>query len=565
MIDGTGTSTYGFDQLDRLTENKDGHGNAASFEYDLANQQTKVTYPNGKAVTRAYDKAGRLERTTDWLEHTTTFAYDVDSDPTKTTFPTGTGEEDKYVYNDADILTKYETKKGAEVQASVAYTRDSDNQVKTATNKSLPGEEKTTYVYDENNRLTKAGTTEYKYDAANSPTKTGTSTNTYDEASQLKEGTGVTYTYNEVGERTKRTPTSGPATTYAYDQAGNLTAITRPEEGETTKIEDKYAYDGDALRSSETIGATTSYLAWDQTAALPTLLADATSSYIYGPGAMPVEQINNGTGAVQYLHHDQQGSSRVISGATGTVESTYSYDAYGNTAGHTGAATTPLGFDSQYTSSDTGLIYLRARTYDPATSQFLSGDPVTGLTRSPYNYVYDNPANLGDPSGLGLFDEIGEGVAGFGDTITFGGTKLIREGLGNDNVNTCSTGYNAGGITAIAVSFALPGDGEAELAANGAEGATRLLGPGASFGDKVAGQLANRGWTQRLVQSTIDDPASTVATRDIRHLPGGGRMDDPATGYVSRRGGYVVRNDRTGDIVQVSNRAKPGWRAPWDR
>jgi filamentous hemagglutinin len=66
-----------------------------------------------------------------------------------------------------------------------------------------------------------------------------------------------------------------------------------------------------------------------------------------------------------------------------------------------------------------------------------------------------------------------------------------------------------------------------------------------------------------MVQSTIDDPEATVATRDTRHLPGGGRMDDPATGYLSKRGGYVIRNDRTGDIVQVSDRTDPNWMAPW--
>lgn len=41
-------------------------------------------------------------------------------------------------------------------------------------------------------------------------------------------------------------------------------------------------------------------------------------------------------------------------------------------------------------------------------------------------------------------------------------------------------------------------------------------------------------------------------------------MDDPATGYISKRGGYVVRNELTGDIVQVSNRYNSGWMAPWD-
>lgn len=103
------------------------------------------------------------------------------------------------------------------------------------------------------------------------------------------------------------------------------------------------------------------------------------------------------------------------------------------------------------------------------------------------------------------------------------------------------------------------------VATKGAEGATRLLGPGTSFGSKIEGQLARRGWTKRLVQSTIDDPASTMATRDTRFLPGGSRMDDPATGYISRRGGYVICNDRTGDVVQVSKRTDPNWRAPWNR
>jgi hypothetical protein len=47
------------------------------------------------------------------------------------------------------------------------------------------------------------------------------------------------------------------------------------------------------------------------------------------------------------------------------------------------------------------------------------------------------------------------------------------------------------------------------------------------------------------------------------HLWRAVRMNDPATAYYSPRGGYVVRNNRTGDIVQVSDRTDPGWRAPW--
>jgi RHS repeat-associated protein len=125
----------------------------------------------------------------------------------------------------------------------------------------------------------------------------------------------------------------------------------------------------------------------------------AAESYVYGWHKMSVEQINSENHAL-YLHHDQQGSTRLLTGSTGTVEGTFTYSPYGEPTGHTGSKTTPLGYDSQYTSSDTGLIYLRARTYDPATAQFLSQDPAVALTRAPYNYAGDNPENSGDRTGL---------------------------------------------------------------------------------------------------------------------------------------------------------------------
>jgi RHS repeat-associated protein len=138
------------------------------------------------------------------------------------------------------------------------------------------------------------------------------------------------------------------------------------------------------------------------------LLSDGTNSYIYGPGNLPVEQINTSTGAVLYLHHDQQGSTRVLTGLTGAKEATFTYDAYGNTTGTTGTAKTALGYDAQYTSSDTGLIYLRARVYDPATAQFLRVDPAVMATRAPYNYAGDNPFNASDPTGLSSWNPFSE-------------------------------------------------------------------------------------------------------------------------------------------------------------
>jgi RHS repeat-associated protein len=406
MTDGTGTTKYEYDQLDRMTESENGHKEVLKYEYNLGNQQTKITYPNTKAVERAFDKDGRLEKVTDWNKKETKFAYNEDSDLKKITFPSETKDEDTYVYNDADQMSEVKMDKSTEVLASLVYTRDNDGQVKKTTSKGLPGTEAVENTYDENNRLTKYGTTEYKYDAGNNPTTEGSSTNTYNEGDELEKGTAVKYTYDELGERTKTTPEKGPATTYGYDQAGNLLSAERPKEGETSEIKDTYAYNGEDLRTSQTISGTTSYLAWDMAEELPLILADGTNSYIYGPGGLPTEQISSG-GTVSYLHHDQQGSTRLLTGSTGTVTGKCTYGAYG-TPTCEGTTTTPLGYDAQYTSSDTGLIYMRARTYDPATGQFLTVDPINALTRAPYSYAGDNPLNYMDRAGLAE-ESIGEG------------------------------------------------------------------------------------------------------------------------------------------------------------
>jgi RHS repeat-associated protein len=399
MTDGTGSTSYTYDQLDRLTETVNGHKEKVAYEYDLGNEQTKIVYPNGKAVARSYDKDGRLEKVTDWLEHATKFKYDPDSDLTNTIFPSSTGDEDTYTYNEADQMTEAKMAKATETLASLAYTRDNDGNVMSSSQAGLPGEASINYEYDADSRLVKAATAPYEYDAANDPTKQGSGSYTYDGDSELETGPSVKYAYNEAGQRTITTPTSGPATSYGYDQAGNLISVTRPKEGATPAIEDTYAYDGNDLRVSQTISSTTSYLAWDLAEPIPLLLSDSTNSYIYGPDGLPVEQIDNGTGTVLYLHHDQQGSTRLLTGSTGKAEGKCSYSPYGAPTCE-GTATTPLGFDAQYTSTDTGLIYMRARTYDPTTDQFLSVDPLVAVTRQRYEYAYDNPLNESDPSGL---------------------------------------------------------------------------------------------------------------------------------------------------------------------
>jgi RHS repeat-associated protein len=406
MIDGTGESTFAYDQLGRLTESRNGHGETVKYAYNVGEEQTGIVYPNGKEVSRGYDNAGRLESLTDWLGGKASFAYDADGNLTTIGFPAASGNTDEYSYDRASQISEAKFKKGTETLASLTYTRDTLGQVEKEARQGLPGPEALSYGYDEANRLVKAGAESFEYDPADNLTKGIGSTNAYDAASQLGTGTGLTYSYDKLGERTKVTPSSGPATSYGYDQAGELTSLSRTEEGGVPAISETLAYDGSGLLASKTTGLTTRHLAWDASTELPLLLSDGQRSYLYGPEGLPVEQVGSEEEPT-YLHHDQLGSTRLLTSAGGETSAAFSFAPYGGLEGSTGTATTPLGFAGQYTDAETRLQYLRARFYDPGTGQFLSRDPVEELTRQPYSYGQQNPLNLVDPSGL-----LGELTAG---------------------------------------------------------------------------------------------------------------------------------------------------------
>jgi RHS repeat-associated protein len=193
---------------------------------------------------------------------------------------------------------------------------------------------------------------------------------------------------------------------------------------------------------------------------------DGTNSYIYGPVELTIEQINNTTGTVIYLHHDQAGSTRLLTGSTGTVTGKCTYSAYG-TLTCEGTTTTPLGYDAQYTNTDTGLIYLRAREYDPATAQFLTRDPLAEISGEPYSYAGDNPLSHSDPTGLLLgipgTPSTGEIVGGIGEhfgqivAVTAGGVCIVA------SAGICAGAIVIGGAANAGVIYANGGSADEQV------------------------------------------------------------------------------------------------------
>jgi RHS repeat-associated protein len=180
--------------------------------------------------------------------------------------------------------------------------------------------------------------------------------------------------------------------------------LKRPKLESTPAIEDSYSYNGDGLRASRTAETKTKFYTWDVGQQLPLILSDETSNYIYGPGGLAIEQTVKEGGFPTYLHHDQQDSTRLITNSSGENIGSATYDGYGNTLSTKGTFSTPLGYDGQYTDADTGLIYLRARFYDPLTAQFLSTDPLSEVTLAPYYYAGDDPVDVGDEAGGRFLD-----------------------------------------------------------------------------------------------------------------------------------------------------------------
>jgi RHS repeat-associated protein len=407
MADTSGTTTYTIDTLHRLTKVVTSANQTVQFGYDLKGQLTSITYPGGtNTVARAYDDAGRLSTVTDWNKHTTTYTYDVNSDLTGIAYPNSATAA--FAYDNADRLTSITDAKAKSTFLSLTYAPDPIGQATT--------ESSLVYGYNAINQLTSAGTTSYAYDGADNLRQTVitgpiTATLSYDAANQLFSGSvmsgstqveSLSFRYDKDGNRSQETGTGQLAinNTYGYDQANRLTSY-----GTTAT----YAYNGDGLRVSKTLSGTTTQQTWDIAEGLPLLLQDGTTSYVTGLGGLPLEQIAGNT--TSYYHQDRIGSTRAITDSKGGVVSTYSYDAYGNVTGSTGTLSNPFQYAGQYSDSESGLQYDRARYYDPTVGGFLSRDPATAATRQPYGYASDSPVNGSDPGGLGLA-EAGKALLG---------------------------------------------------------------------------------------------------------------------------------------------------------
>ncbi len=219
----------------------------------------------------------------------------------------------------------------------------------------------------------------------------GTITNYgYDVANRLTSLNGVTYTWDNNGNLL-----SDGTRTFQYDTADRLTQVVS---GTTTSV---FAYNGLGDRLRQTVNGVPTNYTLDLNAGLTQVLADGTSTYLYGIGRIAQQQTN-----MQYFGADGLGSVRQLYNSNGQIIANHRYDPFGNTISQSGVGTSSYGFTGEQTDG-TGLEFLRARYYDPITGRFISRDPWPGDASRPgtlngWNYAAGNPVTFADPSGYDL-------------------------------------------------------------------------------------------------------------------------------------------------------------------
>ena len=412
MTDGAGTQSYGFDALNQLTGVTRG-ADSFSYTYDPAGDLTQRVYPGGTTTNYTYDDDGRLATVASGSD-TFTYGYDAAGNQTQLTRPNGITET--RTYDPARRVSEIKDATGGTTLQQLDYAYDPVGDETSLTR--LNGSEY--YQYDNRDRLTQvcydatcgqaSDTIGWTYDpVGNRLTEvrpsgtTGYSYNAGDELTQTSGPNGTTsYAYDGSGNQL----TAG-STSYAYDLANRLISAT--DGGVTTD----YAYDGDGNRLSETTAGTTTDLLWDTNSALPQLALerDSTGNPIraYIQGLETVSLLEGGNS--YYYHHDRLGSITALTSSSGATEWTYTYEPFGSPRStdqvDPNAPTNPLGYVGQYQDPTTNLIDLRARQYDPGNGDFLSTDPVPSGPSTPYESSYDyagqDPINNYDLSGMCLY------------------------------------------------------------------------------------------------------------------------------------------------------------------
>jgi len=468
FTESTSASYDDFDRLDDFVVSRDGATPfAVDLGYDDNGSRTLVASPNGTTTYR-YDDRNRLDRATlvgPPDEHVD-YTYTPDGRMERVDYPNGTFVQ--YGYQDSFEPTNPVTNRIMEVThtrsstggpAELAryryqYDRNGNRTREHATIQGVLHD--TTLDYDSLDRLAgyvrnEAGTivtTTYSYQAYNRGTETvsraaGVTTRNYaghyDGLNRLlqvdQSGHGGTatiqYGYDDNGNTSYRDDGS-TRVDYEYDARNLLVRAFEGSAASPDEVHGRWDYDaeGRRVRHRESSRGPINYF-YDGTSVLEE--HDDTGSlvahYRYADRLISLDA----PGERQFYHHDAMGSVGLLTGpgdasAGGMPVATYRVNPFGAIREESGASVNRSVFTGHRHDDNTGLVYMNARYYDPATGRFLTQDTYLGEGGNPpslhrYLYAFSNPGRFWDPSGnnaeeMGRLDALAERVRGWRQDLT---------------------------------------------------------------------------------------------------------------------------------------------------
>jgi RHS repeat-associated protein len=295
--------------------------------------------------------------------------------------------------------------------------------------------------------------------------------------------------------------------TYTWDARDRLTSI-------TGGVAATFAYDPFGRRTRKTISAQTTDYLYDGNNPVQELSGGAVlANLLTSLGIDEYFTRTDGSGRRSLLG-DALGSILALTDDAGVVQTSYTYEPFGQTAVTGQANGNPL----QYTGREndgTGLYYYRARYYSPTRQRFIAQDPIglAGGDANLYAYAGDSPIAFVDPFGLDRADRL--------EFSTFGGLQLRASGpFGGVDV---SIGFRSG--TERLGRGRIEGFANARALATGGAAAGRGFFVGAALRDvsKVAG----------LTEVFVDTPLGGISLLFEGHQVVGAALAGPSKGLAA--------------------------------
>jgi RHS repeat-associated protein len=198
----------------------------------------------------------------------------------------------------------------------------------------------------------------------------------------MTDASGKSYTWDFENRLTQAVVpgTNGGTTTFKYDPFGRRIQKSGPL-GTTNYLYDGKNTDAAALEELDISG-------------------NVLARYAQSPDVdEPLAELRSGV--TSYYQQDALNSVTSLSGGTGALASTYTYDAFGNLTASSGTRTNPYRFTAREFDPETGIYEYRHRYYDSSVGRFISEDPI-GLNGGAnfYRYVLNNPVKWTDAMGL---------------------------------------------------------------------------------------------------------------------------------------------------------------------